>query len=122
MEYFIIILALLHLTDETIERGKMKRPILKLAIFICVAACCLSGITQAEDMKPNFLFVWGHDIGYWNISAYNQGMLDNGAQTTKPIPEDKKQFRTVVEKAIYDYFAEGNPEVGAKFYKLSHRK
>lgn len=25
--------------------------------------------------KPNIIIIWGDDIGYWNISAYNQGMM-----------------------------------------------
>jgi arylsulfatase len=25
--------------------------------------------------KPNILVLWGDDIGYWNISAYNRGMM-----------------------------------------------
>jgi arylsulfatase len=25
--------------------------------------------------KPNILIIWGDDIGYWNVSAYNQGMM-----------------------------------------------
>ena len=25
--------------------------------------------------KPNFLIIWGDDIGYWNISAYSKGMM-----------------------------------------------
>ncbi|XXF75268.1 arylsulfatase [Myxococcaceae bacterium GXIMD 01537] len=25
--------------------------------------------------KPNILVIWGDDIGYWNLSAYNQGMM-----------------------------------------------
>ncbi|MFQ2042900.1 hypothetical protein [Aeromonas sp. s11] len=29
--------------------------------------------------KPNILAIMGDDIGYWNISAYNQGMM--GYQT-----------------------------------------
>ncbi len=29
--------------------------------------------------KPNILILWGDDIGYWNISAYNLGMM--GYQT-----------------------------------------
>ena len=30
---------------------------------------------HAADKKPNILIIWGDDIGYWNISAYNQGMM-----------------------------------------------
>ena len=28
-----------------------------------------------EAEKPNILVIWGDDVGYWNISAYNQGMM-----------------------------------------------
>ena len=32
---------------------------------------------QATDVqkKPNVLIIWGDDIGYWNVSAYNRGMM-----------------------------------------------
>src|SRR5439155_12126051 len=30
---------------------------------------------NAADKKPNILIIWGDDVGYWNISAYNQGMM-----------------------------------------------
>ena len=29
----------------------------------------------AAPKKPNIVVLWGDDIGYWNISAYNQGMM-----------------------------------------------
>ena len=29
----------------------------------------------AQDKPLNFLMIWGDDIGYWNLSAYNQGMM-----------------------------------------------
>src|SRR6476661_8356364 len=30
---------------------------------------------QAADKKPNIVILWGDDIGYWNVSAYNQGIM-----------------------------------------------
>jgi len=27
------------------------------------------------DKKPNILIIWGDDIGWWNVSAYNMGMM-----------------------------------------------
>jgi arylsulfatase A-like enzyme len=30
---------------------------------------------SATAGKPNILILWGDDIGYWNVSAYNQGMM-----------------------------------------------
>src|SRR5271168_2270377 len=32
-------------------------------------------LAQAPAKKPNILIIWGDDIGYWNVSAYNQGMM-----------------------------------------------
>jgi arylsulfatase len=34
-----------------------------------------AGVARAADKKPNILIIWGDDIGIWNISAYNQGMM-----------------------------------------------
>ena len=42
--------------------------------FVVVLLGLLVRDTLAAD-KPNFLMLWGDDIGYWNISAYNQGMM-----------------------------------------------
>ncbi|HET6347887.1 MAG TPA: arylsulfatase, partial [Candidatus Krumholzibacteria bacterium] len=30
---------------------------------------------QGDSNKPNIVVLWGDDIGYWNVSAYNQGMM-----------------------------------------------
>ena len=30
---------------------------------------------QPSVRKPNILILWGDDIGYWNVSAYNHGMM-----------------------------------------------
>src|SRR5262245_18015459 len=28
-----------------------------------------------EQRKPNILIIWGDDIGWYNVSAYNQGVM-----------------------------------------------
>ncbi len=38
-------------------------------------ALVFTGAVQAQTAKPNFLFIWGDDIGPFNISAYNRGMM-----------------------------------------------
>jgi arylsulfatase len=30
---------------------------------------------KKNGKKPNILVLWGDDIGYWNVSAYNRGMM-----------------------------------------------
>jgi arylsulfatase len=46
------------------------------AVFTaCTALVGGAATAEAQDKKPNILILWGDDIGYWNISAYNQGMM-----------------------------------------------
>jgi arylsulfatase len=45
----------------------------RLPVF-ALALLFLSTLAQAED-KPNVLVIWGDDIGYWNISHNNRGMM-----------------------------------------------
>ena len=52
---------------------------MKSKAFTCLVTLLLAlGLAapnaQAAD-KPNILVIWGDDIGYWNVSAYNQGMM-----------------------------------------------
>ncbi|HVK16524.1 MAG TPA: arylsulfatase [Fimbriiglobus sp.] len=35
----------------------------------------VSANVQKDGKKPNILVIWGDDIGLWNISAYNRGMM-----------------------------------------------
>ena len=30
---------------------------------------------QTAGKKPNILVIFGDDVGYWNVSAYNRGMM-----------------------------------------------
>ena len=46
----------------------MKRFFLVLFLFSVVSL-------MAQDKKPNILVIWGDDIGQFNISAYNMGMM-----------------------------------------------
>ncbi len=46
-------------------------------IYLTIAALGLfiAAPVFAQEKPLNFLMIWGDDIGYWNISAYNQGMM-----------------------------------------------
>ena len=46
---------------------------LRIAV-IAVMAIALAGTAAAQD-KPNILVIWGDDIGQFNVSAYNMGMM-----------------------------------------------
>ncbi len=40
-----------------------------------MALVALSIPAAAQQTKPNILVIMADDIGYWNISAYNRGMM-----------------------------------------------
>ena len=47
-----------------------------LVAAVTLALLLTAAVTHAADTKkPNILIIWGDDIGYWNLSAYNQGMM-----------------------------------------------
>ncbi|MDH4165585.1 MAG: arylsulfatase [Gammaproteobacteria bacterium] len=47
--------------------------IFRAALFAVLGT--LGAVAQAQTSKPNILVIWGDDIGGFNISAYNRGMM-----------------------------------------------
>jgi Sulfatase len=45
-----------------------------LVLMLVLAIPGLPG-AEAQEKKPNILIIWGDDIGYHNISAYNHGIM-----------------------------------------------
>src|SRR5688572_5241751 len=50
---------------------KMK----KVGILTVLAALAALPMPAAAQSKPNILVIWGDDIGQFNVSAYNQGVM-----------------------------------------------
>jgi hypothetical protein len=55
------------------------RTTITVLIVILVALVWITGPVAAQEKKPNILGIWGDDIGLWNLSTYNKGMM--GYQT-----------------------------------------
>ncbi len=52
----------------------------RIILLVTLAAMLSAGATatsaqQSQTKKPNILVIFGDDIGYWNTSAYNRGMM-----------------------------------------------
>ena len=54
-------------------------PFRRLALAAAIAALAAGAAAAQEADKPNILVIWGDDIGQFNTSAYNRGMM--GYQT-----------------------------------------
>jgi arylsulfatase len=53
----------------------MNRSAMSIAIAIAVAGLLVFARQSQAQQKPNILVIMGDDIGYWNLSTYNQGMM-----------------------------------------------
>ena len=73
-----------------------------VALFLSLCAVTLAiPPAKAQTQKPNILVIMADDIGYWNISAYNRGMM--GYRTPNI-------DRIANEGAIFtDYYGPSNP-------------
>jgi arylsulfatase len=52
-----------------------KRTLFALVTLILLMAAGGHAVAQTAGKPPNILIIWGDDIGFWNVSAYNQGMM-----------------------------------------------
>jgi arylsulfatase A-like enzyme len=46
-----------------------------LLALVTLGVCAATPAQAQEAKKPNILVMFGDDVGYWNVSAYNQGMM-----------------------------------------------
>ena len=59
----------------------MQRKLVLTAVFAAVTVACFTALASAasqayaQEGKPNILVLWGDDIGTWNISHNNRGMM-----------------------------------------------
>src|SRR5215468_8352369 len=65
--------------------------------------CALSG-AQAQDKKPNIVFIMGDDVGMWNIGAYHRGMMAGRTPNLDKLAKEGMLFT--------DYYAEASCTAG----------
>ena len=64
---------------------------MRLRVWIVLAHLAVTMPAAAQD-KPNIVIIWGDDVGYWNISAYNQGMMGYETPNIDRIAEEGVLF------------------------------
>ena len=48
---------------------------MKRLLILAATAMALGAGSLAAQEKPNILVIWGDDIGFWNPSFINNGMM-----------------------------------------------
>src|SRR5947208_6044470 len=82
---------------------KPKQKIVKqwaVALLIAIIATA----AQAQDKKPNIVFIMGDDIGMWNIGAYHRGMMAGRTPNLDKFAKEGMLFT--------DYYAEASCTAG----------
>jgi len=62
------------------------------AIMAATFLATSAGMALAQDQKPNILVIWGDDIGQFNTSAYNNGMMGYMTPNIDRIAEEGALF------------------------------
>ncbi len=78
----------------------------RLTCAIAAAAIAVIGATAAEaqDKKPNIVFIMGDDIGMWNIGAYHRGLMAGRTPSIDKLAQEGAIFT--------DYYAEASCTAG----------
>src|SRR6187549_1940400 len=86
----------------------MKRKLFHNSVCLLIATAALLGAAvvpaQAQDKKPNILFIMGDDIGMWNIGAYHRGMMAGKTPSLDKLAKEGMLFT--------DYYAEASCTAG----------
>jgi arylsulfatase len=61
--------------DATMQVLKSAGFSLLTSLVSATIAAPLATAQQSQTQKPNIVVIMADDIGYWNISAYNRGMM-----------------------------------------------
>ena len=75
---------------------------MRLSTVAAASAVVLAGLVAmaapaaAQSKKPNILVIWGDDIGGFNISAYNHGMMGYKTPNIDSIAAEGADRKSVV--------------------------
>src|SRR6476660_515354 len=89
-----------------IKQNKTMTRIQKLILLTLSFGLAISGgaAAQAQDKKPNILFIMGDDVGWFNIGAYHQGIMSGKTPNIDRIAREGMRFT--------DYYAEASCTAG----------
>jgi len=85
------------------KRKKLPNSVLT-ALVVSAFLICTVVASQAQDKKPNILFIMGDDVGWFNIGAYHQGIMSGKTPNIDRIAREGMRFT--------DYYAEASCTAG----------
>ena len=86
---------------------KYKLKVVSFGLSLLTATAALIGAAgplQAQDKKPNILFIMGDDVGWFNIGAYHRGIMSGKTPNLDKLASQGMLFT--------DYYAEASCTAG----------
>jgi arylsulfatase A-like enzyme len=83
---------------------KLFKKRILLVAFLCFAALVTFPPTSLAQTKPNIVFIMGDDIGWFNVGAYNRGMMAGRTPNLDRLASEGMMFT--------DYYAEASCTAG----------
>jgi arylsulfatase A-like enzyme len=74
------------------KQNNSNSQVKKWALNACALAMGVSSAAAYAAAQPNIVVIMGDDIGYWNISAYNQGMMAYKTPNIDSIAQEGAKF------------------------------
>jgi hypothetical protein len=92
------------ITNKRKGNGTCKWRYKAMTVVMALDALLAVGAASAADKKPNILVIWGDDIGYPNISAYNLGLMGYHTPNIDRIAKEGALFTDAYAftQALYD--------------------
>jgi hypothetical protein len=79
--------------------NKLPNSVLTVLVALASLMCAVIA-SQAQDKKPNILFIMGDDVGWFNIGAYHQGIMSGKTPNLDKLASQGMRFT--------DYYAEAS--------------
>src|SRR5690242_11241326 len=95
------------MTKDGRMKVRLKRLLwvgLLLPALVVPFAMRSSAVQQAEQKRPNIVFIMGDDIGWFNIGAYHQGIMAGRTPNLDRLASEGMRFT--------DYYAEASCTAG----------
>jgi len=74
------------------------------SVFLMVLGLAVSPLASAQAKKPNILVIMGDDVGWFNVGAYNQGIMSGKTPNLDKLASQGMRFT--------DYYAEASCTAG----------
>src|SRR5215470_17386194 len=89
------------------QEKRMKHKSLNYSFVVgaaFTALMCAVASSQAQDKKPNILFIMGDDVGWFNVEPYHHGIMSGKTPNLMRLAREGVRFT--------DYYAEASCTAG----------